>query len=180
MNRILILVAFFVFACQARADQKPFVKVGQLAPDFSLSTLDGGSFRLKDYLGKQAVYVVFWNTWCGYCIKKVPKINQIQKELGDELAVIAVNTSWSDSLKEIADFQATHNTQYQIAFDDNASVTEAYGVYGSPTEFIIDINGVVRYRDDVPNNFTQHIASWNRLNGETQIAELCQQEQEVC
>ncbi len=47
--------------------------VGELAPDFEIATQDGALFRLSDFRGRKPVYVVFWNSWCSYRIKKTPR-----------------------------------------------------------------------------------------------------------
>jgi len=44
--------------------------VGEVAPDFEITTQNGNVFRLSDFRGRKPVYVVFWNTWCSYCVKK--------------------------------------------------------------------------------------------------------------
>ena len=156
----LILTLFISFTNSAFAD-KP--DAGDLAPDFTISQLDGSNFKLSDYKGKKSVYLIFWNTWCGYCLKKVPKLKQTQKTLSDDIVIIAVNTTKEDSIEEIDEFIKKFNVNYPIAFDYGKKVTDLYNVWGTPTEFIIDINGVVRYRDDVPEKLEDYLAEWNTI-----------------
>ncbi|HPQ86708.1 MAG TPA: redoxin family protein, partial [Gammaproteobacteria bacterium] len=94
---IAILALLTSFTNSVFAD-KP--DAGDLAPDFIISQLDGINFKLSDYKGKKSVYLVFWNTWCGYCLKKVPKLKQTQKTLSDDIVIIAVNTTKEDSIEE--------------------------------------------------------------------------------
>jgi len=131
--------------------------VGELAPDFAVVTEEGTGFRLADYRGVKPVYVVFWNSWCSYCIKKTPRYRQLQEQLGDKIEIIAINTTWSDSPEEMRSFAEHHHVNYTTAFDAGELVTDLYDVYNVPTEFIIDIDGVIRYRDGVPEYLAAHL-----------------------
>jgi len=131
--------------------------VGEVAPDFEVVTREGAAFRLADYRGHKPVYVVFWNSWCSYCIKKTPRYRQLQEQLGDKIEIIAINTTWSDSPQEMRSFEEHHHVNYATAFDTGELVTDLYGVYNVPTEFIIDIDGVIRYRDGVPKFLAAHL-----------------------
>lgn len=134
--------------------------IGELAPNFELRTIDGELFHLQDYRGRKAIYLVFWNTWCSYCIKKTPRYKSLQEKFGDRIEVIAVNTTWSDSLEDVEQFQQRFEVNYPIAIDDGEVLTKRYGVAGVPTEFIIDIDGVIRYRDGIPQYLAAHIPDW--------------------
>lgn len=161
----------------------PTLAVGDKAPHFRLVAMDGSVETLSDYIGRQPVYLIFWNTWCGHCIHKVPQVMQTQKELGSKLKIIAINTSWSDSLAEVRAFQQRFQTNYQIVFDDGAKVTDRYGVWGAPTEFIIDVHGIVRHRDDLPKDLSARVASWQFSETEEPAIKLvstCEGEQASC
>ena len=156
---------------------------GQIAPDFSITTLDGEKFNLKDYRGKQAVYLVFWNTWCTYCMKKIPKLKHAQQELNDQIKVIAVNTGLKDSVEKSLAFEKRFEINYPLAFDHGKKVTDLYGVWGTPTEFIIDINGIIRHRDGVPDSIEANLANWNKLiSAQESIvsSNVCKDNQQTC
>ena len=131
--------------------------VGEVAPDFEITTQSGDLFRLADYRGQKPVYVVFWNTWCSYCVKRTPRYLKLQEQIGDKLKILAINTSWSDSQEEMRTFEAHHHVNYATAFDAGELITDLYGVYNIPTEFIVDINGIIRYRDGVPEYLAAHL-----------------------
>ena len=138
-------------------------KQGQYAPDFEIKQLDGSTFKLSDYQGKQSVYLVFWNTWCTYCMKKIPKLKKTQEDLSKQIKIIAVNTSNKDSVEESLDFQKRFDITYPLAFDQGKKVTDLYNVWGTPTEFIIDINGVIQHRDKVPEKLEDYLTKWNTI-----------------
>ncbi len=135
---------------------------GQIAPDFNITQLDGSQFKLSDFKGKKSVYVIFWNTWCHYCMKKTPKLIATHKKLADDIVIIAVNTSRQDSIQEMLEFKNRFNANYRMAFDNNETITDLYNVHGVPTEFIIDINGIIKHRDGVPDKLEDSIGEWNQ------------------
>jgi peroxiredoxin len=135
---------------------------GDTAPDFEMTSINGESFKLSDFKGKQSVYVVFWNTWCHFCMKKIPKLKTVQNNLSEDIRIIAVNTSRDDSIQETLDFQNKYNINYMLSFDEGEVITDLFNVHGVPTEFIIDINGTIVHRDGVPDNIALHVDNWNK------------------
>jgi len=134
--------------------------VGEMAPDFEITSQNGDVMRLSEFRGQKPVYVVFWNSWCSYCIRKTPRYKKLQEQFGDKIEIIAINTTWSDSIEEVRSFETRHRINYSTAFDTGELITDTYGVYNVPTEFIIDLNGVIRYRDGVPEYLVAHMPDW--------------------
>ena len=142
----LMLIGMMTISGLLTANAEPLA-VETLAPDFSLSRIDGSKFNLSDFRGEKSVYLIFWNTWCGHCMKKVPKLVKLQSEFGEQVELLAINTSWSDTLGDIGQFKARFNPNYAIAFDHDADITRRYGVIGTPTGFLVDINGMIKQVD---------------------------------
>ena len=134
--------------------------IGEVAPDFAVTTQDGREFRLSEYRGQKPVYVIFWNTWCSYCIEKTPRYQKLQEQFGDKIEIIAINTTWSDSPEEMRSFGKHHEIRYSTAFDAGELVTDRYQVRRVPTEFIVDIDGIIRYRNRVPEYLAAHLPDW--------------------
>jgi peroxiredoxin len=61
-------------------------------------------------------------------------------------------------------FQEEREINYPLAYDHRKTVTDRYDVWGTPTEFIIDINGKIIHRDGVPNNISEHLSNWNMID----------------
>ncbi|MEE8344584.1 MAG: redoxin domain-containing protein, partial [Woeseiaceae bacterium] len=68
--------------------------------------------------------------------------------------------TWSDSPEEMRSFEQQHQIKYSTAFDAGEAVTDQYGVLKVPTEFIVDVNGIIRYRDRVPEYLAAHLPDW--------------------
>jgi peroxiredoxin len=162
-NRLFLALIISTFTITAVFAEDDMPGEGQIAPNFEITQMDGTQFKLSDYRGKQPVYLVFWNTWCTYCMKKIPKLKEAQANLNDKIKVIAVNTGLKDSVKKSIAFKKKFEINYPLAFDHSKKVTDLYGVWGTPTEFIIDINGIIQHRDGVPNELRPHLASWSAI-----------------
>lgn len=123
------------------------ISVGDAAPDFTLTTLDGQTFRLSDYKGKKPVHLIFWATWCPNCKHEIPSLKRIYHEFGDRMEILAINVSINDSKAKAKRYVRKYKLPYHVAFDEGAKVTRLYEVMGTPTQFVIDAGGVIRYRD---------------------------------
>ncbi len=115
-------------------------KVGEIAPPFELTLIDGSKVT-SDQLRGQVVVLNFWATWCGPCKKELPLLDayyDAQKSHG--LKVFAIATE--DSLQP---FQL----KKLFAVMHMQSARRIKGPYASlgavPTNFIIDRAGRLRY-----------------------------------
>ncbi len=52
------------------------------APDFTLATVNGESFKLSESSG-QVRLIDFWATWCAPCREEIPMLNELQATYGD-------------------------------------------------------------------------------------------------
>jgi len=126
----------------ARHRQNPLTAQmkGNVAPDFTLQSLDGKTVRLSDYRGK-GVLLNFWATWCGPCKIEMPWFVELQKQYGPEgLQILGVAMD-DASPGEIAAFAKEMGVNYPVLIGKEA-VADAYGgVEGLPYTFYIDRNG---------------------------------------
>ncbi|MFI4970616.1 MAG: TlpA disulfide reductase family protein, partial [Lysobacterales bacterium] len=68
------------------------LQAGDAAPDSLGTDRDGKQVRIADYHGK-VVVLTFWATWCGYCLKELPILENLQRRLGKaRIEVVAINT----------------------------------------------------------------------------------------
>jgi thiol-disulfide isomerase/thioredoxin len=127
-------------------DVAPFdrskARVGQLAPDFQLTGVDGTPVRLSQFRGR-AVVLTFFASWCHPCEEELPVLEQVQRDAGNRLAVIAVNYQDfpEDSRRFVQRLQVTYPALVQDATKN--PVAARYGVHGIPVTFFIDARGIV-------------------------------------
>jgi cytochrome c biogenesis protein CcmG/thiol:disulfide interchange protein DsbE len=114
------------------------------APDFSLNTLDGETFRLGDHRG-EVVVLNFWATWCPPCRREIPDFVSLQNDLGPRgLQFVGVALERSAGPEEVRAFAEKMNINYPIGLGDG-SIAEKYGgVRGLPMTFVIGPEGTIR------------------------------------
>lgn len=116
------------------------IKVGDHAPDFEMTLIDGSKIRSADLRG-QVVILNFWATWCGPCKAELPLLDayyRLRKDNG--LRVFAVATEDSLPVYALKPLFAA------LAIPSARRIKGAFGVMGAlPTNYIIDRAGVVRY-----------------------------------
>ena len=119
------------------------VKVGDLAPDFTLQLTDGSTFTLSQQRGK-VVMLQFTAGWCGVCRKEMPHIEseiwQPHKENSD---FVLVGIDREETLEDILPFIEGVGTTYPIAMDTNADVFAQYALResGITRNILIDRDG---------------------------------------
>jgi thiol-disulfide isomerase/thioredoxin len=112
---------------------------GDLAPDRVGTTLDGEPVLLSSFAGK-VVVVSFWATWCPYCLKELPILENIQNVgNGNLIQVIAVNTEERAVFRKA--LRALESFKMKLAYDPGEASAKAYGVKGIPHLLIIGRDG---------------------------------------
>ena len=72
MKKIFVFVIVTLFSVSLFAqDPSTFVKVGDDAPDFTITMEDGSTKKLSDLKGK-VVWINFFATWCPPCVEEIP------------------------------------------------------------------------------------------------------------
>jgi peroxiredoxin len=117
-------------------------EVGQVAPDFSLPLLNGGSVRLSDLRG-QPVVLNFWATWCPPCIEEMPALEALWQQTSGQVVVLGVDQG--ERVETVARFlETTAPVTFPILMDPDQVVGYRYYVRSLPTTFFIDANGIIR------------------------------------
>ena len=115
---------------------------GFLAPDFTLTTLEGTRVRLSDLRGKP-VLINFWASWCGPCRAEMPHIQAaFEAHTDDGLIVLGVDQLESPPL--VARFVNDFGLTFPIPLDSDGKVSTAYQARALPTSFFVDRDGVIR------------------------------------
>ena len=98
------------------------VKVGDVAPDFTLPLTDGSTFTLSNQRGK-VVMLQFTAGWCGVCRKEMPHIERdIWLPNKENTDFVLVGIDREETLEDILPFIEGVGTTYPIAMDTNADV----------------------------------------------------------
>lgn len=131
-----------------------------VAPEFSLTTIDGKTLALSDYRGK-IILLDFWATWCTPCRDEIPRFVRLQDKYGAAGFQI-IGISMDDSAEPVRQFHRDFHINYPIALG-GARLGELYGgVFGLPIAFLIDRQGRILSKHvgaTDPVIFDQEIAS---------------------
>ena len=120
----------------------------QPAPDFRLPRLHipDLQFAAADRRGEVWLLNV-WASWCVACRDEHPLLMQLAA--GDTLPIIGLN--YKDHPADALRWLEDHGDPYgQIPVDRDGRVAIDYGVYGVPETYLIDREGVIRYKQIGP------------------------------
>jgi len=127
-------------ACILASAAQAAPKVGELAPDFTVTTFGGRTVKLADMKG-EVIILNFWATWCGPCREELPLLEEFFKaynKYGFQVLAVATEDSVPESqLRPLA-------SKMTIPF-----VKRLKGPYRQlnavPTNYVIDRSGKLVY-----------------------------------
>jgi cytochrome c biogenesis protein CcmG, thiol:disulfide interchange protein DsbE len=110
------------------------------APDFTLGTFDGSTFKLTDALktGKPAV-VNFWASWCGPCADEAPVLQDAARRYGDRVTFVGVDVQDVDS--DAQAFLRKYGITYLNGSGNAGPISVQYGMRGVPETYFIAPDG---------------------------------------
>lgn len=136
------------------------VKVGDQAPDFSLTSDTKETVSLSDYKGKNVVLLFFPLAFTGVCTEELCNMRDSIADYNKmDAEVVAISV---DSPFTLEEFKKQQNFNFPLLSDFNKEVSEAYGALyedfvmgmkgvSKRSAFVIDKEGVVRYAEVLEN-----------------------------
>ncbi|MEP2654036.1 MAG: TlpA disulfide reductase family protein [Paraglaciecola sp.] len=148
-----LVILLILFTSAGLSKQVNALEAGDLAPNFSLSSMHNENVvKLSDFAGK-VVYLDFWASWCGPCRTSFPILSELyQNYHAQGFEIVSINLDEDPQLAE------AFLHQYPVSFGHlngfGTSVDKAYGVNAMPTGIFIDAKGNVRliHRGFKPNH----------------------------
>jgi len=122
----------------------------QPAPDFELPDLDGRPHRLSDYRGR-IVVVDFWSCECPHSERTDRSLMSTFVQWDNEVVLLTVAANRSESAEAVAEAANTRRLP-RVLVDREQAVASLYEAQTTPHAFVIDQEGILRYRgavDDV-------------------------------
>jgi thiol-disulfide isomerase/thioredoxin len=121
--------------------------VGKNAAEITGEDIDSKKFKLSDYKGK-VVVLYFWGSWCGPCVAMIPDEKKLVARLEKaRFAMVGINTDTDRS--KAKKFLEDKGITWTQVFDGGTQgpIDKAWRVDHWPTIYILDANGVIRYRE---------------------------------
>jgi peroxiredoxin len=120
------------------------LQVGDVAPNFTLTALDGKQVSLNDYRGTP-VMLNFWYTTCPGCLEEIPGMQRFyasQRAAGKDLVILGINSV--DDAQTARQFVQQEGMTYAIVMDNGGQVATLYSLTATPTSYFIDRQGMIR------------------------------------
>jgi peroxiredoxin len=138
------------------APAKEGTGVGNPAPEFQLTTMDGSQVALSELRGKPTV-LIFWTAWCPVCKEESPHFNALTEQY-EPRGVHVLGINIQDSLARTQGGIKDFGIRYTVARDADAAVSRRYHVTGTPTIVFLDASGVVAYvGNELPTDYNARL-----------------------
>ena len=135
--------------------------IGQIAPDFELSTLGGKTVKLSDFRGKH-VMVNFWATWCPPCRAEMPDMQKFYDN--KDVVILAVNLTGAESgTKVVQEFVDEFGLTFPILLDKEMVVAGQYQIQPIPTTFMIDSKGRIQNKSFGAQNYELMVREFEKM-----------------
>jgi cytochrome c biogenesis protein CcmG/thiol:disulfide interchange protein DsbE len=120
-------------------------RAGDLAPEFSLITIDGREVTSAQLAGRPYL-LNFWASWCvPACVDEHPVLIDAQRKYGDDVTILGV--LYRDSPDAARAFlKANGDGGWQHLSDPGERLAGEWGVLGPPESFLVDAEGRVAAR----------------------------------
>ena len=155
--RALLGNARFEQLMDGRGGVPHYLGASLLAPDFSLPEQGGGEWKMSEQRGK-VIVMNFWTVTCRPCIQEMPTIEllaEMTEDWGDvEVVAVSTDRTWA----EVETIIPRTSRITSLLDADRKVVTEQFGTKLFPETWIIDADGLVRFRFDGALDWSDPVA----------------------
>jgi peroxiredoxin len=121
-------------------------EIGKAAPDYRTVSLTGDSVSLTEARGR-VVLLNVWATWCHPCREEIPILRALHEQYASRgLELVGVSVDARGEEETIREFAKDFRMTYPLWLDPDERVQSTFLAIGVPATFLIDRNGVLRWR----------------------------------
>ena len=144
----VLLVGFFAVGLFRDPREVPSPFIGRAAPAFKLEQLHQPQLAFSPEEMKGKVWLLnVWASWCAACRVEHPLLVEMSKQK----LVPIVGLNYKDKRPDGQQWLVRHGDPYLLSvYDIDGRVGIDYGVYGAPETFVIDKQGVIRFKQIGP------------------------------
>lgn len=144
----LVLLVFLAIGLTRNPHEIPSPLINKPAPSFMAPVLDSGGLKVsnKDMLGK--VWLLnTWASWCVACREEHPVLMEFAKSKMIPIVGLDYKDKDADGSKWLGRFGNPYDV---VITDADGRIGIDFGVYGVPESFLIDKQGMIRYKQIGP------------------------------
>lgn len=121
------------------------LRIGDPPPAVSLKDINGSLVRIPEDIRGKVALLHFWAGGCSSCREEMPAMESLYSSYGRKgLVILAVNVGQGkDTVKRLV---RGMGISYPVLLDSDREAARKYDVVGVPRTYLVDRNGVIRYR----------------------------------
>jgi peroxiredoxin len=129
------------------------LRAGATAPEMTIDFGGGSTYQLRDLDGQPitlaalrgtVVWLNFFASWCPPCQQETPILRSLSDTYRDRgLALVGISVQ-ETTPADVSAYADRYRLRYTIGFDGSGDVLREYRVFALPTQFFIDVNGVIQ------------------------------------
>lgn len=146
---IFLAIAFFLWrGLSLNPREVPSPLIGKPVPKFAVPLLDDPAKLLSDADLRGKVYLLnVWGSWCVSCREEHPVLVELAKK--GTLPIYGLN--WKDKHDDAVAWLKRYGDPYVVSgVDRDGKVAIDFGVYGAPETYLVDKQGVIRFKQTGP------------------------------
>lgn len=116
------------------------VKVGEMAPDFTVTMFDGSTVTLSELKGK-VVWLNFWATWCPPCREELKRVQQDVIDRYADEPFVFLPISRGETHETVAAFREQQGYTFAMGLDPERKIYDRFASNYIPRNFLIDKEG---------------------------------------
>lgn len=118
---------------------------GQPLPNFSISS-PSGKIITNDTLSEKPMLIMEWASWCSFCQKQLPIIQDSYNIYGDEINFVLINTTGSngETLESAQTYFSDKNYTMPWYLDNGMVTAKKLLVESIPTIYLVDKNQTIK------------------------------------
>ena len=130
------------------------LQLNDLVPDFELPDLDGNPHRLSDHRGR-IVIVNFWSSECPHSARTDKAILAMFVQWQNDVAMMSIASNRNETPSALREAAETRRPP-QVLHDADCRVADLFDAQTTPHVFVIDRDGILRYRGSVDDVTFRH------------------------